>query len=363
MAPLYLGSSTSDAFYMGGSAVQKIYLGSTEVWAPGGGGVSLLYGPHSGSGAGKDAPHLGPNSHLILSFNLNATQEPFVSVRDTSPAATSFQYVRRLDATSQTFSSSSILTWDDTQPRFGSGTQFNQNFYQYRQFAFQGNGGSAGSAITDTNGTITTYHMCDPGIGWNITTYAGNGTANSTMGHGCGQEPDFIMTWRNGDTGSGSTKIYHRGLGQSGFWGGNGSFVTSSSDPNTFTATTMQTGSFVSQNYNSNSIYYAMLCIYNVAGKVQTGTLNEAGSGTFSINCGFTPKVFYYKASSQSSDHYWCFRESGGTGNCDIYRYSDINEYNTNQTSVQFTATGVDFAAGQIGNNGSSTIVWFAIAE
>lgn len=361
MAPLYLGSAASDAFYMGGNPVQKIYLGSTEVWAPGGGAVSLLYSPHTGNGSTKANAGLGPNSHLIWSFNLSATQEPYVSVRDLSPAATSFQYIRRLDATNQTFSSSSITSWDDTQPTFGSATYFNQNLYQFRQFAFQGRG-TAGGVITDTSGAITTYHMCDPGTGWNITTYTGNGVASSTMGHGCGQEPDFVMVWRTGDTGSGSAKVYYRGLAQSGFMGSWGSFGASTADPEAFNATTMQTGSFVSQNYNSNNIRYNMFCIYDVPGKVATGTISGAGSGTVNLNCGFTPKVFYHKASSQNNDHYWCFRESGGTGNADIYRYSDINSYQTNQSSIQFTASGVDFAAGQVGNNGSSTSVWFAIA-
>jgi len=362
MAPLYLGSATSDAFYMGGNAVQRIYLGGTEVWAPGGGGsFSLLYGPHQGSGGSKAAPHLGPNSNFILSLNLSAKQEPYVSVRDTSPANIPFQYIRRLDATNSTFSSSSILSWDDTQPTFGSAVYFNQNFYQFRQFALQGNGSA--SAIEDTSGTITSYHMCNPGIGWNITTYTGNGVANSTIGHGCGQEPDLIMVWRTNSTSSGSTKIYHRGLGKSGFWGSNGSWVTSTSDFNTFTTSTMQTGSFVSQNYNTNGAQYAMLCFYNVAGKVAVGTLNEAGSGTHSLNLGFTPKVFHSKTPDASFDYDWRFREAGGTGNTDRYQWAGVNDYQTNESTAVFTATGIDLAAGQKGNDGTNQIIYLAIAE
>jgi hypothetical protein len=106
-----------------------------------------------------------------------------------------------------------------------------------------------------------------------------------------------------------------------------------------------------------------MLCFYNVAGKVAVGTLNEAGSGTHSLNLGFTPKVFHSKTPDASFDYDWRFREAGGTGNTDRYQWAGVNDYQTNESTAVFTATGIDLAAGQKGNDGTNQIIYLAIAE
>ena len=76
---------------------------------------------------------------------------------------------------------------------------------------------AGGAASSNSNGSITSSVSANTTAGFSIVTYTGNGTGNSTIGHGLGDTPDFIIVKRRDGTGN---------------WGTLNPFFTTTSDCN-----------------------------------------------------------------------------------------------------------------------------------
>jgi len=70
--------------------------------------------------------------------------------------------------------------------------------------------GSDSSAVSNTDGTITSTVSANTTSGFSIVTYTGNGTAGSTIGHGLGNSPDIIIT--KSRTSANDWAVYHSSL-------------------------------------------------------------------------------------------------------------------------------------------------------
>lgn len=62
--------------------------------------------------------------------------------------------------------------------------------YTYVNWSWRG---SDSTAVSNTDGTITSTVSANPTSGFSVVTYTGNGSANQTVGHGLGQTPKIII--------------------------------------------------------------------------------------------------------------------------------------------------------------------------
>ena len=155
-------------------------------------------------------------------------------------------------------------------------------------------GNSSGSSNTD--GTISSTVSANTTAGFSIVKYTGNGTVNSTVGHGLGTVPDFIIV--KGITSSNTA------------WGTKSASFNSASDPNivylnnalvqaddtnvwgtsaSFTTSTFTVGNWMGSNTNYDD--YIAYCWTAKTGYSKFGkyTGNGNADGTF-VYTGFKPK-------------------------------------------------------------------------
>jgi len=69
---------------------------------------------------------------------------------------------------------------------------------------------AGGTAVSNTDGTITSTVSANTDAGFSIITYTGNATAGATVGHGLGVKPDFMIFKSRGAVGS--WYVYHKDL-------------------------------------------------------------------------------------------------------------------------------------------------------
>jgi len=155
---------------------------------------------------------------------------------------------------------------------------------------------AGGSAVSNTNGTITSQVSANPSAGFSIVSYTGNGTAGATVGHGLSKIPDMIIT--KGRSNSGQWVTWQKDL--TGAFDSNGAYVYLNSTGQPATTTVFYDGTgFTSsvfkwrggnENVNQSSRTYLSYCFNNVDGFLKTGTYGGNGStnGPF-VHCGFKP--------------------------------------------------------------------------
>jgi len=135
--------------------------------------------------------------------NGNANGGFFDKVR----GATKFLYSNQTDAegttanTPTSFDSDGFTIGDDN-------SNFYYNGYNFVYWGWRADGTSGSS---NTDGTITSTVSANTTSGFSIVSYTGNST-DSTIGHGLGQKPDFIMV-KERDSSSYDWVCYHSALG------------------------------------------------------------------------------------------------------------------------------------------------------
>jgi len=199
-----------------------------------------------------------------------------LSSNTTDSEATSANYVASLDSDGFTV---------------GTSTLTNGNGYTYVAWNWK----AGGSAVSNTNGTITSQVSANPSAGFSIVTYTGSGSAG-TVGHGLSKIPDLIIT--KGRSNSGNWVTWHKDL--TGAFDSNGGYMYLNSTGVAATTTVFYDGTgFTSsvfkwrggnENVNQSSRTYLSYCFNNVDGFLKTGTYGGNGStnGPF-VHCGFKP--------------------------------------------------------------------------
>ncbi len=175
----------------------------------------------------------------------------------------------------------------------GSGmTMNNTNGESYASWNWKANG----AGVANTDGTISSTVSANTTSGFSIVTYTGNGTVNSTVGHGLGTVPEFIIVKsRSGNGTAWGTKnpaynspsdpqvLYLNNANSTdsaqNVWGSSASFTTS-----TFTV-----GDWGGSNNNSST--YVAYCFSSKTGYSKFGSYTGNGNadGTF-VYTGFKPK-------------------------------------------------------------------------
>jgi hypothetical protein len=182
---------------------------------------------------------------------------------------------------------------------------------------------SDSSAVSNTDGTITTTVSANTDSGFSIVTFTGNGSANATTGHGLSQAPDLIIhKQRNGSkdwlvSGYGGSALSSVFTADNQFLllNTNTSKLSASSNTLEAQATTIKhrvTGT------NTSGNTFVMYCFHNVEGFSKFGSYTANGStdGPF-VYTGFRPAFVLMKNTSRSQE--WILLDSSR----DSYNVSD----------------------------------------
>jgi len=170
----------------------------------------------------------------------------------------------------------------------------NNNSTNMVAWQWKANGGTTAS---NSDGSITSTVQADTTAGFSIVTYAGNATADATVGHGLGVTPSLII--QKNRTGAFTWRIMHKDLtsGRTLF------FTTDAEDPNgdrtDLTSSTLFTLTGTSNGLNASSNNYVAYCFAEKQGYSKFGSYTGNGSldGPF-VYLGFKPAWVLIKQTS-----------------------------------------------------------------
>ena len=255
----------------------------------------------------------------------------------------------------------------------GSGGGVNQNSQTYASWNWKANG--AGSA--NTTGSINSTVSVNTTSGFSIVSYTGNGNGNSTIGHGLGATPKFIIVKR-------------RSSAQD--WGTYSPSFISASNPNivylskntaqaddtnvwgtsaTFNNNTFTVGDWVGSNSNGDT--FIAYCFAEKTGFSKFGKYIGTGSttGTPFIYTGFKPAFVMTKGADVADQ--WTMSDIprdnavGGGNGTGARLTADSNaaeSTNTSWASIQKYSNGFSPQGNDGVTNGSgSTYIYMAFAK
>jgi hypothetical protein len=245
-----------------------------------------------------------------------------------------------------------------------SGASFNASGVTYVAWNWK----AGGTAVTNTNGSITSTVSVGATQGFSVVTYTGTG-ANATVGHGLGVAPSmYIVKRRTG--GVGNWAVWHTGLSNT-----TTSYIlldstsaqsTSSSLWGSTAATSTTLGIGTSVTTNNSTDTYVAYCFSAVAGYSAFGSYTGNGStdGPF-VYTGFRPRWVMVKDATTAGGYWEIHDTSRSTYNATTARLFP------NDSSAELTGADIDFLSngfkvrttdGTVNNSGS-TIVYVAFAE
>ena len=160
---------------------------------------------------------------------------------------------------------------------------------------------AGGTGVSNTDGSITSTVSANTTSGFSIVSYTGNGTGGSTIGHGLGVTPDFIIL--KSRSGVHNWYVYHKSYGV-GYAKLNLTDTFSSATDVFPVAPTSSVFTIASDaSINTNTHNYIAYCFAEKKGFSKFGsyTGNFNADGTF-VYTGFKPAFIMIKSSSVSSD-------------------------------------------------------------
>lgn len=194
---------------------------------------------------------------------------------------------------------------------------------------------AGGTAVSNTDGSITSSVSANTDAGFSIVTYTGNGTNTSTVGHGLSSAPEFVIVKSRSN--SRNWVVEHNQ--------GNGMYLNltnngASAGSNTMTqqASTIRfdVSNDGNRSVNFNGETYVAYCFHSVDGYCKIGSYTGGGDGTY-IYTGFKP-AFVIVKNYDTSSHHWVMYDNKR------YGYNTIGPYlYANTTSTEMNATRVDF--------------------
>jgi len=227
---------------------------------------------------------------------------------------------------------------------------------------------AGGTAVSNTDGTITSSVSANTDAGFSIVSYTGNGTNGATVGHGLSQNPNLAIVKKRESNGADGVRswivsgdevsnwTYLLSLNQTAASWANAAI--SSPTSSTLTLSTEQAA-----NYSGDT--YIMYCFHSVDGysKVGSYTGNGNADGTF-IYTGFRPAFVIYKSIGVQS---WYMLDSGRSSYNVADDYLEANNSNqeySGAAQTDFVSNGLKIrtSAGGI-NNSSVTFIYLAFAE
>jgi hypothetical protein len=224
----------------------------------------------------------------------------------------------------------SDTTGAETTDTFGL-TAFNSNGFTVSTDTNYNNSGATyvawnwkagGTAVSNTNGSITSSVSANTTSGFSVVTYTGTG-ANATVGHGLGVAPSMIITKKRSSTSSWG--VYHTITGNTSYLllDTNDASVTSSTYWNNTSPTSSVFSISTADPVNINGATYVAYCFSAIKGFSAFGSYagNGSSDGPF-VYTGFRPKYVLVKCYSQANG-YWTVMDSSRNP----YNLTDLQLY------------------------------------
>jgi SPRY domain len=224
-----------------------------------------------------------------------------------------------------------------------------------------------GTTSSNTNGSITSTVSVNATAGFSIVTYTGNGTANSTVGHGLGVTPAMIIVKaRNSSTYAWNS--WHKSL-TAGYY-----IQLNTTSPQDNSVSIFPSGGVTSTVWNTggNAIYnngsgttYVAYCFAAVAGFSAFGSYTGNGStdGTF-VYCGFRPRWIMLKSATNSAN--WFIRDTSRNpyNGADLALYPNTSDAEISGAVYDILSNGFKVRSSATGVNGSGeTMIYAAFSE
>ena len=228
---------------------------------------------------------------------------------------------------------------------------------------------AGGNASSNSDGDITSYVSVNTTAGISVITWTGNGTGNSTIGHGLGATPDFIIVKRRDTTQSWGTKnpaynsaadpkvLYFNtdqgGQTDTNVWGTSAAFTTS-----TFTV-----GDWTGSNANGGTYVAYAFAAKRGFSKFGSYTGNNNADGPF-VHLGFKPAFVFVKNAARTQN--WCVYDNQRPGYNPIQVNVQLNESDAERVNnaVDFTSTGFKLRSNDGDSNGyAEEYIYFAFAD
>jgi hypothetical protein len=246
--------------------------------------------------------------------------------------------------------------------------------------AVNGSGGSyvawcwdaSSSTVTNTAGSISSQVRANASAGFSVVTYTGAGSTSSTVGHGLGVAPSFIIAKaRTTASQVNSWRCYHRSLGATQYIE-----LSSTAAAGTFTdwANTAPTssafyvgGTNTTFPVNENGISYVAYCFAPVAGYSAFGSYTGNGSasdGPF-VYTGFRPRWILLKDSTNAGS--WELIDTARIGyngaNYRLFPNLSDAEFADHRVDILSNGFKLRVGAGSAINSSNAVIVYAAFSE
>jgi len=221
-----------------------------------------------------------------------------------------------------------------------------------------------GTAVSNTDGSITSSVSANQDAGFSIVKYTGGGTSNYTVGHGLSSAPELIIV-KNRDQTDGWLAWTTVIDGTSDYLFLNSTGAKGNSGQSLPTSTVVEVQSDGGGESNTLNEDYIMYCFHSVDGYQKIGSYTGNASSINTISVGFAPRFVMFKR-TDSSGGWRMFDSTRGTDKS-IQAQDSGAEYDDTQNYVDFTSDGFEFNRTVTQTNAdlnstSGTYIYLAIA-
>ena len=243
----------------------------------------------------------------------------------------------------------------------GGGGEVNASSRTYVAWCWK----AGGTAVTNTNGTITSTVSANTDAGFSIVSYTGTGSL-ATVGHGLNQPVELILvkntsaiaSWVVYSATTGINKFLQLNLADaaisySNYWGA----ATPTND----------VFGVVNASYNNNATNDSLIayCFHSVDGYQKVGSYSGTGSSGNSVTTGFRPRFVMVKRTDSVGN--WVIkdlqRDSTNPNSANLYPNLNNAENTVTTLDMDFDDNGftLDGTSGDV-NGSSATYIYLAIA-
>ena len=224
---------------------------------------------------------------------------------------------------------------------------------------------AGGTAVSNTDGSITSSVSAAPDAGFAICTYTGNGAAGATVGHGLGKKPTMIIV-KNRDSGVQDWPVQHGSIGATGQMvlsstaANNANIVYWNNTEPTSSVFSLGTSNNTNQSGNSHVAYV----FTDIDGFSKAGSYvgNGNADGTF-VFTGFRPAWVMTKPSSATGNWIILDAERNTFNVTDKRLYPDSSAVEATVTAHDFLSNGFKVRNTGNPNDSGATYIYLAFAE
>ena len=228
---------------------------------------------------------------------------------------------------------------------------------------------AGGTAVSNTDGSITSQVSAAPDAGMSIVSWVGNSTAGATVGHGLGKKPTMIIV-KNRDSGVQDWPVQHGSIGATGQMvlsstaANNTNIVYWNNTEPTSSVFSLGTANNTNQSGNSHVAYV----FTDIDGYSATGSYvgNGSADGTF-VYTGFRPAWVMIKSSNLT--YGWVIvdtkRNTFNVVNSNLFPHaSSAEDSSTGYFNIDAVSNGFKIrTSNAVSNQSGGSYIYLAFAE